>query len=108
MKQSAHSGGMECKMKRKLILMTAILAIIGGCFVGCTRDKDDDMTTSQISTSSTEKGTDSDRDNTNMSEGLSSGVSEVSSDIGQGVTNVSEGIDRGVSNVSEGLSDMFE
>lgn len=89
-------------MKRKLILMTAILAIIGGCFVGCTRDKDDDMTTSQMTSSTTE------RDNTNMSEGLSSGVSEASSDIGQGVTNVSEDINKGVSNVSEKISEALE
>lgn len=83
-------------MKRKLILMTAILAIIGGCFVGCTNDKDDDMTTKNDASTTL-------KETTNMSEAMSSGMSEVSSDVSKGITNVSEDINKGITNVSEAL-----
>ncbi len=96
-------------MKRKLLLMTAILAIIGGCFVGCNNDRDDDMTTKPSESISDRDNMDrDDNDGTNLSEGLSSGVSEVSSDVGQGITNVSEKINEGVSNISENVKDAME
>lgn len=83
-------------MKRKLIVMTAILAIIGGCFVGCTRDKDDDMTTSKNA------GT------TDLSEAIDHGASEVKSDVDKGVTKVSEGMSKGASDVKEDLSEVMD
>lgn len=72
-------------MKRKLILMTAILAIIGGCFVGCNGDKDDDMTTKPKNSTSAKNETSS-----NLADDISSGLSEAGSDVKKGVTNASE------------------